>query len=142
MDNDKIDNKVGAGVKEEKTSEENAKLCDGCSKCCEYVTVAMPAPKNKYDLDEVRWWLLHGVYVFIDDDGWNVWVPNKCHELDSKGMCKIYDNRPLICRGHFQDQCERYHPESWCKVQFTNPEDFLKYVDETPELKELWDKEE
>lgn len=146
MDNikksDSSNNSAGLPDKLDNSPEQNEKLCKGCTKCCEYVTIEVETPKDKEDLEEMRWWLLHGVHVFIDkEDGWMALVPNKCQKLGSDGMCTIYDTRPIVCRKYSQSECEKYGDPDYFYEFFTNEGDFVDYIQRTPEFKKIFDQE-
>ncbi len=123
-----------------KTSEENRKLCRNCTQCCEYVVVNIGEPRDKYDIDEIVWFLLHDITVFIDgDDTWNIKIHNRCNALDQEGKCTVYSRRPLVCREYFHDECERYKGKGYLipKKIFNNTRDFLEYVNQDDELKKI-----
>lgn len=104
-------------------------LCDGCSKCCEYVAVEIDKPTSKKDFDEIRWFLLHkDVWIFIDDDkSWNIQFNTRCKKLSKKGMCEYYEKRPQICRDYDTDGCEKYGEGNCHKFLFTSLKQFEKW---------------
>lgn len=110
-------------------SELNRKLCGRCSICCRYVTVEIDKPKTKENIDEIRWYLLHGVNVCLDGDGeWMVYLPLKCKALSKKGKCNIYPKRPIVCQKYTQNECDRYDQKSSKEIIFKDEKKFLKYV--------------
>ena len=121
-----------------KTPEENGKLCESCSLCCEYVVIEIEAPKTEVDIDCIKWYLLHGLSVFIEEDGtWNVEVRMKCTKLNEKKRCSIYPSRPNICREHDQKDCERYDKSKYYKHRFTNVSEFEEFIKISPELRQI-----
>lgn len=113
-----------------RTSEENEKLCNGCTMCCEYITVIIPTPKTWKEIDRIKWYLLHNVHVYITDEGhWKVDIPMKCSALNNKGKCSIYEDRPQLCRDHSQDSCERYDTSIDNNLCFTSIKELDEYLD-------------
>lgn len=82
--------------------------CSACGgQCCRYITVQIPRPRNKADIDEVRWFLAHeGVSVYIEDGQWHVQAFNRCRYLTADYRCAIYENRFDVCREHDPTECE------------------------------------
>ncbi|MBU1975380.1 MAG: YkgJ family cysteine cluster protein [Nanoarchaeota archaeon] len=112
-----------------KDDQENAKLCDGCTLCCEHVALEIDVPEDLKDYEEIVWYVLHkDVSVFIDDEGcWYIQFEGKCTQLDN-GKCNLYNKRPYLCRDYNQDDCVKYgegEPHVW---KFDNREQFLEYV--------------
>ncbi len=121
-----------------KTAEENGKLCEGCSICCRYATVELDIPKNKDDIDEIRWLILHDIVVMVDEEGsWLVLIPNVCKELSPEGRCMIYEKRPILCRNYSQEDCEKYAGEN--VAEFRTVDQFFEYMKSMPDLKILYD---
>lgn len=115
------------------SDKKNHDLCNGCSLCCEYVCAELDKPETKTDYDEIVWLLLHkNVWVYIDaEDGeWYVQFNTPCEKLDDNRLCKIYKNRPKVCRKHTHDSCEKYGEGDYFKKMFKTKEDFLKYLKE------------
>jgi|SRR3989339_833518 len=112
-----------------KTPKENMKLCNGCTICCEYITVIIPTPTSHKEIDRIKWYLLHNVHVYITEAGeWKIDVPMKCSALNNKGKCSIYKDRPQLCKDHSQDTCERYDTNIDNNPRFTSIEEFDKYL--------------
>ncbi len=91
--------------------------CSACgAACCSHVAIAIDKPTCKRDYGNIRWYLSHqNVSVFIDHSGvWNIEFATKCDHLDSKGLCKIYEDRPMICREYPSD-------DTFCVFETTEP---------------------
>ncbi|MCK6482640.1 MAG: YkgJ family cysteine cluster protein [Phycisphaerae bacterium] len=102
--------------------------CADCGHCCRYVTIAIKAPRNRNDYDEIRWYLLHeNMRVFIDSDGWYVEVLTRCRHLDGH-RCGIYESRPIVCEEYEIDNCERYGEGDPYIELFTNEQEYLEYL--------------
>ena len=114
-------------------SEENRQLCDGCDECCRYVAIEIDKPTEKKDYDNITWHLLHkNVNVFVDWDGdWFVEFITPCSMLDQiTKLCKIYEERPQICREHSQEECVKHNNEAAEKKYFKTVDDFKKHLKE------------
>ena len=106
------------------------KTCAGCFLCCTYVTIEIDDPKTVEDIDALFWYIDHGLTVFIDhENDWLVEVRRKCDYLTPEGLCKIYEDRPIVCRDHEPDDCEKHGEGDVHKHLFANRKmlcDFLK----------------
>ncbi|NQT50487.1 YkgJ family cysteine cluster protein [bacterium] len=79
--------------------------CDG--KCCRYFALEIDKPTSKRDFEDIRWYLAHeNTRVFVEDGEWHLEVQNVCRHLDGDSRCRIYDDRPAICRDHKMSDCE------------------------------------
>jgi len=118
--------------------EENKKLCNWCTLCCNHLSFVIAIPDNKKKLEKIIRYLLHGAIVFIDnDDEWVAEVGIKCKALNEKWECSIYDTRPEICRDYWQDECEKHGEWEYYKILFRTVDEFKKYVEENSELKKF-----
>ena len=106
--------------------------CEGCSRCCRYVAMEIDAPEDKKDFEQMRWFLLHkNVWIFIDnDDSWNIQFNTPCDELDSRGLCKIYETRPQICRDYSSKTCERWGDGDSFKTLWKSEKEFSVWLKE------------
>lgn len=121
--------------------DDNQELCKGCSLCCEYVNIVIETPKTKEGIDLVVWYLLHSVSVRIDTTGkWTVYMPFKCQALTKDKKCNIYKDRPIICREHSQEDCEKDDDNECDDLVFMNKEEFLKYINSNKKLKTIYNK--
>ena len=104
-------------------------LCQGCGQCCTYITIEIKKPQDKDDWDELLWFLNHeNIWIFVEDGEWFVQVNNKCKHLKDDKTCGIYQRRPLVCREHNHESCEKYGYGEAYDILFKTPEDMLKYM--------------
>ena len=108
----------------------NKKLtCDGCSDCCKYIATEIDKPKTKDDFDNIIWFLHHknvGVYIGMDNK-WYLEFITKCKNLSAKGLCKIYETRPKMCRHYKQIDCTWHNSEPAEKIYFKSAKDLGEY---------------
>lgn len=63
------------------------------------------------DFDHLLWQVSHrSVHVFKDADGWFLRIMSDCEHLQQDGRCGIYEQRPLVCREHSNEFCEKDEP--------------------------------
>ncbi len=110
--------------------ERNKHLCEGCSLCCEHVTIHINKPRKKSDFDEIIWYVLHhNVYVFIDGDGdWFVEFRTPCSGLGKNQLCTTYKERPDVCREYNQDECEKNGEGEYYTEFFRSKEDIMMWM--------------
>ncbi len=105
--------------------------CTECAKCCTYVGVGIETPKRARYATDILWYLYHeNVYVYVDGDGeWSVHFEARCRNLGDDLLCRIYEDRPHICRGFDNTTCEVNDPghESFT---FYEPVAFLEWLRE------------
>ena len=111
-------------------------ICVACgARCCRYMAVEIDRPACKQEYDHIRWHLLHkGVNVFVDNDNdWCLEFETTCLELGDDQRCGNYDNRPMICREHGDDEsdksCEFVGGESPHKLHFSTAKEFEDFLD-------------
>jgi uncharacterized protein len=112
-------------------SKERTDYCEGCeSRCCKYFTVPLDVPEDADDFDALKWYILHeGVSIYIDDDGdWYVNFVSRCRALGADGLCKVYDDRPEICRTHDYDVCEKDDTPYDFREHFFTVGDLMDYA--------------
>ena len=104
--------------------------CLDCGKCCTYVAVGINAPRNPGYATDVLWYLYHeNVYVYRDGDGdWSVHLEARCKNLASDLQCRIYAERPHICRSFSNLTCEVNSKEGH-PITFRSPEQFLDWLE-------------
>jgi Fe-S-cluster containining protein len=94
------------------------------ARCCRYITVQLPAPKNVRDLDEIAWWLAHhDVSVYVESRRWHLEVRVRCKYLNDDNLCVIYEHRPRVCRDYDTAACE-YPGRPEHALQFDSMDDF------------------
>lgn len=104
-------------------------LCKDCAKCCKYVAIVINPPKTEKDKDRIIWYLLHNTELLIEQNGtWKIRLPQICTALDEKGLCKIYNDRPLLCREYSTDNCEKYPGKPYYIKIIRTKEEFLNYL--------------
>ena len=105
--------------------------CTECGKCCTYVGVDIEAPTRARDASDVLWYLYHeNVYVYVDGSGdWSVHFEARCRNLGDDLLCRIYEQRPHICRGFDSTTCEVNDHEHEA-LTFRHPSEFLDWLRE------------
>jgi uncharacterized protein len=94
------------------------------ARCCRYITVQIPAPKGKRDLEELSWFLAHReVSVYVESRRWHLEFRTPCKYLTQENLCAIYDDRPDVCRDYSTDACE-YPTRPEHSLQFDSRDDF------------------
>src|SRR5262249_3808447 len=102
--------------------------CHRCAACCTYVAVGINAPRTSRYATDILWYLYHDrVSVWLDSDGeWSVVFETPCRNLSEAGLCRIYEQRPEICREFDNRTCEVNAPGGG--TTFTEPAQFLEYL--------------
>jgi Fe-S-cluster containining protein len=105
-------------------------LCDFCTgKCCRYFSLPIDTPHTWDDFDSIRWYLAHGqTLVYVVEQQWYLLVKTQCQYLSSDNRCRIYFNRPKICREYKTDDCE-YDDEWAFNKAFETPEQIWEYAE-------------
>ena len=105
--------------------------CASCKKsiCCNSINQKIPAPKSIYDFDHLLWQVSHeNINIFKDADGWFLHIHSACHHLGDGGVCKIYNERPMVCREYDNDHCELDESiEEAAEYFFSNYKQFEAY---------------
>lgn len=106
------------------------RLCEHCSaKCCRYFALPIDTPENFEEFDFARWYLLHeNATIFVENGSWFLMIQTVCKALDDKNRCKIYENRPQICREYTTDKCE-YEDLFVFEKYFETPEQIEEYAE-------------
>jgi len=110
------------------TPENKCSYCVG-SKCCTYITQELDTPRAMSDFDHMLWQTSHqDIQIYKDEDGWYLLINRTCNHLQKDGRCGIYDDRPIICRDHNNDECEfDSMAEDDFELFFDGYESLLKY---------------
>ena len=94
------------------------------ARCCRYITVQIPAPKDKRDLEELSWFLAHrDISVYVESRRWHLVVRTPCKYLTDENLCAVYSERPEVCRDYSTEHCE-YPTRPEHSLQFDSREDF------------------
>ena len=105
-------------------------LCNHCSgKCCKYFTLPIDGPTSWDDYDEVGRYLDHGLtLVYVEKGTWYLVVMTRCGYLMQDNRCRVYLDRPKICRDYTTTECE--YDEDWVfdKV-FESAAQLLEYAE-------------
>jgi Fe-S-cluster containining protein len=103
--------------------------CLECGKCCTYVGVGINSPTTARYATDVLWYLYHeGVYVYCDGDGeWSVHFETRCRNLADDLMCRIYEERPHVCRAFDNVTCE-VNSDQGTATSYREPQAFLDWL--------------
>lgn len=105
-------------------------LCDHCvGKCCRYFSLPIETPTTWDDYDSIRWYLSHGLtLVYVEKGTWYLVVMTKCKYLMDDMRCRIYLNRPRICKEYTTDECE-YDTDWGFEKVFETSEQIWEYAE-------------
>lgn len=105
-------------------------LCEHCTAlCCRYIALPVETPTTREELDQIRWFLLHGgVSLFIEDGDWYISMETACRHLQPDFRCGIYETRPKICRDFSTDNCDYHAGDYGFEHHFTCPEHLEAYI--------------
>jgi len=106
--------------------------CSSCSAiCCRYIALPIDKPQTAGDFDDIRWYLAHEkVSVFVDDGDWYISFTSRCRYLTKDLRCRIYADRPRICRNYKTKDCEFIGEGDAYDMIFNKPEDIEQYAKE------------
>ena len=105
-------------------------LCQKCAGlCCRYLALPIETPTTKADFDDVRWYLAHeGISVFVEEGDWYINIASRCKYLDKDNRCDIYLERPRICRGYTEENCDYHSGDYGYDLHFTCLEELDEYL--------------
>jgi len=106
------------------------RTCEGCDAiCCRYITVPLEVPETLDDFENIKWYVAHkNIEVNVEEDGlWYIKFFTDCEHIDKNNLCKIYKNRPKVCREHKTKSCEKYNKENFL-LTFKNIKDVEGYI--------------
>jgi uncharacterized protein len=105
-------------------------LCNHCTgRCCRYFSLPIDNPTTWNDYDSIRWYLAHGqTLIYVEKKQWYLLVMTKCTYLTDQDLCRIYLNRPKVCRDYTTDNCE-YDGEWTFDKLFETPEQLWEYAE-------------
>jgi Fe-S-cluster containining protein len=90
------------------------------------VNVKLETPKTEKDFDQILWYIMHkNTYVWIKKNKWYVRFDTKCNPL-SKGICREYKRRPMLCREYDQNTCEKHATDE--EYSFHTKKQLLSYL--------------
>ncbi|WP_422447905.1 MULTISPECIES: YkgJ family cysteine cluster protein [unclassified Endozoicomonas] len=104
--------------------------CDHCTAlCCSYITQELDTPRSMHAFDVLLWQVAHkGVHIFKDGNGWYLLCQTRCEFLLPDNRCGIYKRRPIICREHSNEACERDAPiNDGCELYFQTYDELDAY---------------
>ena len=106
--------------------------CKKCTAlCCKYFALEIDKPTTKNDFENIRWYISHQrTSVFIQQGKWYLNVKNRCKHLDGNNRCKIYEERPAICRRLDPGNCE-FHDQNAVREIKTSRQ-LTQYLEENP----------
>jgi Fe-S-cluster containining protein len=86
-------------------------------------------PTTWDDFDAIRWYLAHGrTMIYVEKGQWYLLVMTRCQYLTAHDRCRIYLNRPKICREYTTANCE--YDEDWLFDKlFEVPEQIWEYAE-------------
>ena len=114
----------------ELSAAENANLCEGCVKCCTYITVEIDPPRAAWEYDQWIWALHHrGIQMYVEQpEHWFVHFETVCEKLSEAGRCSIYGRHPVLCREYDPRTCERRVPLTEIRAWFDHGEDLEDWL--------------
>ena len=87
----------------------------------------IPTTWNEYDA--IRWYLAHGrTLIYVEKKQWYLLVMTRCNYLTDDDRCRIYLNRPKVCREYTTDNCEYDGEWTFDKI-FETPEQIWEYAE-------------
>ncbi|WP_422466826.1 YkgJ family cysteine cluster protein [Endozoicomonas sp. ALC013] len=104
--------------------------CDQCTAlCCSYITQELDTPRSMHAFDVLLWQVAHkGVHIFKDGNGWYLLCQTRCEFLLPDNRCGIYERRPIICREHSNEACEKDAPiNDGCELYFQTYDELDAY---------------
>ncbi len=114
----------------ELSSGENADLCQGCSRCCETVSIEVDAPRSAWEYDQWVWVLHHeNLELYLEKpERWFLHIETRCSKLDRNGRCSIHGKHPILCREYDPRVCERRLPLSDVMAWFKNADELERWI--------------
>jgi len=109
---------------------ETCKVCG--SKCCSYFCFEIDEPDDYDEFEDVRWYILHeGVSVHLDEGSWFISIMNPCEMIEADGHCRIYADRPIICRKYDLANCDQTLGDYGYEQEFHTGDDLMAYARKT-----------
>ncbi len=120
--------------KTEKSFSPSLPQCLACgSACCRYVIIDIPnEPRSEKSFEEILWFLFNPhTKILKEGRQWSLLVTGRCRMLADDGTCRIYADRPFICRDYPQTTNEECHGPDLRNFSgriFHRAEDLLTYL--------------
>lgn len=83
--------------------------CDKCSACCRLIFFVINQAQKEQNQDDEIAQLVREFPYEVAEDG-------SCSMLDENGLCKVYEDRPLICR--VDDLYDKFYADKMSKEEF------------------------
>ena len=117
----------------ELSSDENADLCSGCSRCCETVSIEIDKPRTSQEYDQWIWVLHHrDLEIYVESpEQWYLHITTRCNHLTDDRRCRVYHERPRLCREYDPRSCERRLPLSDIVAWFRDGAEFEAWLEAT-----------
>ena len=87
--------------------------CNMCGECCKYLII----PTSKLKPMDIEFYEARGCEIIEEENFSWVKIPFKCPHLDENNKCKIYENRPLVCKEAPFEELEKLMPKK-CGFKF------------------------
>lgn len=104
------------------------KECERCpALCCKDLSIRILRPRTKQEIEDLKWQLrFDTVRIYIRGRRWYQLIKGRCMYLDENDRCKIYDERPDMCRNHNPPDCEFFG--TFYDVMLESPADLEAYL--------------
>lgn len=123
--------------------QKNVDLCQGCSKCCEYVAMQIDTPETQDDFENIRWYLLHeNVKVFVvgsdfqeDEEDANIETSQEIISEESEDEIEEDEDEDEGEQWfiQFQTKCKKLNSNGLCTIYQERPEICRNHSQETCE---------
>ncbi len=106
-------------------------LCQGCNRCCTYVSVEVDAPNVPWMYDQYVWLLEHrGVWMYVQTGNqWYVQFETVCEQLADDNRCKIHGRHPVLCKEYDARSCERRGELTQILARFYRGDDLVRWLE-------------
>ena len=66
--------------------------------------------------------------MYVEEGAWYLEVQAVCRHLDERNLCRIYPERPAICRENSMENCEFTDSEFDRELEFDDDAAFARYL--------------